>query len=491
MLYSTIHQMTKAEKRLFRFEMNKLKKSTAYSKLFDYLSTVDTYDRENIKAYVKKKEILNFNTNVNHLFNKLVTFLTNHRPFSLDSMARRKTKQTLDEALTVEQLGFSKRAHKMMKKALKMALKNQHYDLAGKCLIFLFLIEKSHVHLRLSHTDIIGTLPIELNIRKLTQLQGMTRELYILMIKAEELFASPDTKEEDWKIVIENTTLKNADWNTLYFLNKTRVSRINIRYNVWLLQYEEALQQLKKLLNFYRESEETLVFFQDFMADYDGYCEVLYKAKHPDLTKHALEFNQLIDTHENAMKTVMSEAKFKEILFIHQLMNRVIQQYNLLLLDSFTIQDADRWSSGPKMENITPWAYYRRQSLMLSAFMYLLLREYDKFQDCRNMILEYKEEIYNDAIMKWEVEVLDLIEIYENNTNIYFSNYLRNSIRKNKQKAAAHKTIIYMLQLFNKLKKTTSPKEVLETALPEITALESKARFHTLHFSTWVRWRCK
>jgi len=84
MLYSSIHQMTKSEKRLFKMEINKLKKDTAYSKLFDYMLTLKVYDDEKIKSYFHAKEIPNFNVLVNHLFDKLITFLTNHRPLPRD-----------------------------------------------------------------------------------------------------------------------------------------------------------------------------------------------------------------------------------------------------------------------------------------------------------------------------------------------------------------------------------------------------------------------
>jgi len=379
----------------------------------------------------------------------------------------------------------------MMKKALKMALKNEEYDLANKCLRVIFLLESIYAHLRLSHTDIIGTLPIELNVRKFAQWHGIGMELYILMVKANTLFFNSNTTEEDWKMIIENTTLKNIDWDTLNFLNKTRALRINIIYSVWLIQHEKALQQSQKLLNFYKESEETLVYFQDFMADYSYHCHILYTAKHSDLTKCALEFSRLVDKNESALRAFMPEAKFKETLALHQLINRTIQQYNILLLGSFAIQDADRWSSGIKLKSIRPWSYYWLQNIILSAYMYLLLKKYDRFQDYQNVILKYKKDIKKDAIMRWEIEVLDLIEIYENNSYIYFANYLKNTIRVSKDKAADYKTIIYMFQLFNKLRKTTSPGEVLEAALPEIIALESKQRLYTLHFSTWVRWRCK
>lgn len=126
-------------------------------------------------------------------------------------------------------------------------------------------------------------------------------------------------------------------------------------------------------------------------------------------------------------------------------------------------------------------------SMLISAYMYLLLKEYDKLQHYINM-LRANTSSYSFTNIEWELILLSLIADFEHNTNMYFQNQLKNTIRRSKYKDTIPKIIIYMLHLLDKLRKTEYPQKVLKAALPEIIILEPQ-RYMTLHFSIWVRWR--
>jgi len=492
MLHSTIHQLTKAEKRMFKMDMSKLKKDSDYSKVFSYMANLKTYDEQKIKAYIEKKNINSPYTLINYLFDKLITFLAANRPSSSPQLrSRYEIQKIYVESETIFQLGFIRQAHKMRKKALKMALEKDEYDLAIQCIAGLFSMRRQYKSFDLSDdSKLLRKESDGVSVRNLTKLWGVKMESQILLNTVVHIYNDINTSQEDWLPIIENAIF-SIETDTFDFITKTAIMRIKVRYYTWNYEFEKSIQYSKELLRLNEENEELYNFFEDFLLDYFLFFDISYVTKHPDLGKYALEFDQFFDKYESHLKKNTRPDRFKLYYSLHQLINPIVQLSVILLQDSFTIKDVDRWHvippDLPVFSNL-----YQRMAILFSAFMYLLLKEYDRFYECQDEMLQYKKSLSEDATMKWELELLDLIASYEDNTDMYFLHKSKNAIRRSKHKKSLHKSVIYMFKLLDKLGKAKSSKKILEVALPELEALESKARsFYILHFSIWIKWRLK
>ncbi len=483
MLYSAIHQMRQSEKRLFRLEINKLKKGSDYSKVFDYMSNTKFYDEQRFKKYIKRNEINSANTTVSYLFDKLISFLTTHRPPSVRHLkARYEIEKIAAESETMYQLGFVRQAHRARKKAFELALKHEQQDMAAYNLLFLFFTEYQNTEIK---NIVLNKETAEVDLRELIKLWGVKMELQLIGIKQVTLANDINTTEENWKPIIENPIL-NLDLSEQKFSIKALILSIKYSYHAWKLEPEKAIQYFEELVETYNESEAGFVnFFENLIVFYTNFFEFLYQMKYSELDYYILRLEQEFDKFKKLATNVSSE-KMDSVSLYLRLTLSLGRLFSLLLQESFTSKEVNEWSWENTIGNTKDlWV----NPVLVSAYMYLIMKSYERFEQCKNMLQE-NLWLHSTSYLEQELEILSLIAIYETNSAMYFQNQLRNTIRRNKYKNKKSRTVAYMLRLLDKLRKTESPKTILETALPEITTIES-TRYAFLHFSTWIKWRLR
>ncbi len=484
MLHSAIHQMTQSEKRLFRMEINKLKKNSDYSKVFDYMSNIKFFDEQKFKSYLKKNKITSTHTTISYLFDKLITFLTLHRPsLSRFPKIRYEIEKTAALSETMYELGFIRQAHKIRKKAYKLALEHNQYDLAAYNFFLLFATERQHSILELPSVE-SSEKAAETNFGDLAKLWSIKMQLQIMSQKAVDFSSDINTTEEDWKSIIENPIF-SLDIYEFGFVSKILALKIKSSYHLWNLEYEKSIKLTNEIITFYREDKEKFVdFFENFLIAHTNLSSYLYYTKHVDLKKHAVKFEELLNEFEE-LAVDISNDRMRNIYTYHEVLNSCVQLRTILLQESFTIQEVNKWSLTEKTVK-KPWTA-AIISMLLSAYMYLLLKQYDKLQHYIDMIKNTVSP-HSFPQLEWELTLLSLIADFEDNANVYFQNQLKNALRRSKYKGTAPKTIVYILHLLGKLRRARYPQKVLKAALPEITALEPQ-RYTKLHFSIWVRWQ--
>jgi len=275
-------------------------------------------------------------------------------------------------------------------------------------------------------------------------------------------------------------------YNEFDFVVKVLTLKIKSSYHSWKLEYQKSIHFSNEIIIAYRENQKKFVdFFENFLIANANRCIYLYQLKHSNLEKYALEFGQLADEYMELSVNTPPD-KMDNIHIYHTVLNSFIQLSKVSLQESFTNQEVNKWSL---TENTVkkPWIA-ATMSILISAYMYLLLKKYDKFQEYIAMLMNNASS-HSFVYTEWELTLLSLIADFEDSTNMYFQSKLKNVIRRSK-KSTVPKTVIYMLHLLDKLRKTKSPEKVLKAALPEIMVLEPQ-RHTILHFSIWVKWRSR
>jgi len=306
-----------------------------------------------------------------------------------------------------------------------------------------------------------------------------------------------NTTEEDWKYILENPIF-SLDSNTFNSYIKIMVLDIKANYQAWKLEFEKSIILTNEILAIFKESKRKFVsHFEYYLLSHYNLCYDLYRLNHPDLQESVHGFEQSLDEYKK-LTLGSPVARMDNISQSHKIMNSTMQLRALLLQESFTLKDVDKWSTPQQVNLVLSNKFsllvssnkFAMFSIHASAYMYLILKEQEKFNEFKSILISSTMQL-GDPVLEWELELLYLLDIYENENDQYFNNQLKNIIRKSKRNSNKYETVTYMFYLLAELRKTAFPKKVLEAALPEIEALETKSKLTTIYYSVWLRWRLK
>lgn len=496
MLYSTIHQMSKSEKRSFRLEMNKLKKNSRSEIVFDYLSNTLSLNTESFSQSMSKKNVQNPQTIVNYLFDKILSHLSEVRLSLKEDKPYLTIRQLTTHAETALALGFFRYAHKLRLKALDLAYLHEQYYYIAESLTSLHLIEKKYRLTGLSNIleKYSNGMSIEESILHICKLQGIKFKVQILLHKSIE-YSIADTIPDEWEELI-NDQVFTMTLEDLGYHNYLMLLRVKQRYYNYKKDNKTTLALSKQIIHLQEENPEfTAHKFIHFIIDYNFLHHRLLFTQSTELEKHTQYFNDLFEKWTDILLNKIHDSQYNLCETVHHVINSVVQRTYLLAQKSFTLSDIRRFEikDNVNLSNMLNNSY--QTSRILAIYLCLLIREYEAFGHYKNLLAHEVEKHHMDRDTGWEMEILYLIEYYENNHDTFFKNRLINLYRKNKRHNTAPDTVVYMIKLIRRLSgmniTKSTKKKILEEALPDITQLESQSYKPRLLFSKWIEWRIR
>lgn len=495
MLYSTIHQMSKSEKRSFRLEINKLKKNSHSEVVFDYLLTTKSLDIELFALSMSEKNVQNPQTLINYLFDKLLTHLSQVRLSINEYKHSFDIKQLIGRSETVFLLGFFQYAHKLRLKVLDLTYQYEEYHNVADSLIILDFMEKKYHLTGLS--DILAKyskgLSIEDSILHASKLQEIKFKVRFLLNKSVQFSLSKTTPNE-WETLIDNEIFEMTHENIGY-QSYLMLLRIKQKYCAYKQDTEVALAVRKQLIDLQETTPNfTIHAFIDFMMDHTFIHHHLLISSNIKLAKYTQVFNDLFEKWSDVLMDNVQDSQYNLYKNTHHVLNSVVQRKFLLTQKSFTLSDINDFEINKNGNLFNVLNVSHQLSRMLAIYLCLLIKEYNGLAYYKNLLANQlkKHNINND--IEWIIEMIYLIEYYENNHDTFFRNRLTNLYRKNQRKNTAPEIVAYMLQLIKRLSNKSAQnnkKKILREALPEAIQIESQSYRPILPFSKWIEWRIR
>ena len=490
MLHSAIHQMSRSEKRSFRLEMNKLKQGNRYEIAFDYLVNAEDGDVKLFHQFMKKKEVNNPHMVVNYLFDKIISHLGKMR-LSLNKPAyRAKIEQLLANTDTAFLLGFYKHAHKLVLRALKLAYHHEEYRHIARGIHMAYCIESQFNLTGLS--DIFEEYTDSLDVRENMQRASKLQEIdYISCILYDDIIAYQfygGTSEQLEKVI--NDDIMKLSPKEAGFKNTLKVLRIEVRYYDIKKDYENVIKNGIRLIRIQEQYPRfTVQKFKDFMADYAFICRCMFLAKDKRLEVYTEKYSNLLFDWDNTFSSELKENQIKMYKSLHHVNNVILKKQNLLRKEHFTLKDIESLNTREMLNWSQTLLWNYTMSNIFSAYLCLLIREYKTFHHYKILIIEGLKKRPRH-ITQWEVEVMCLIEYYENSDEGFFIFQLNKIIRKSRKDKNIPPTLIFIIKSLKHLSKSqNNTREFLVKALPEIMRIESDYYKPHLPFSIWVKWR--
>jgi len=391
---------------------------------------------------------------------------------------------------TVLLLGFFGYAHKLRLKALKLAYQYEVYRYIADCIDALHSLEIQHGLTGLSEIikEYSGDLAIEKIIRNACKLYEIDTITNILLNKTVSYRLHGSTPEQ-WQ-TLKNDELFAMPSDEMGFRSHLSCLRIKIRYCDYEGDYEQVIRNSIKLIEIQEEKHAITAYkFRYFIVDLSYLCNRLFLSKDERFKVYAQKLDNLLIDWNDILTDEIKDTQHQMHKDFHHINNTIVQKQYLLTQVAFTLKDIKRFDTKKSLnwsKNLS-WNYLT--SNILSAYLCLLIREYDAFTYYKTLIVEQPKK-YRHRSTEWEMTLLYLIEYSENNDEGFFGHQLNNALRRSKQSKDTPKTVTYMLQLLKQLvRKKNNPQAVFKEALPELLRIEADFNEPHLPFSTWVKWR--
>ncbi len=490
MLHSAIHQMSKSEKRSFRLEMNKLKQGSNYETAFDYLASIGNLDIELFHKYMEKKGIKSPLTITNYLFDKVVSHLTKTRLSLSEDTHKAKIEQLLTSADTALLLGFFKHSHKLRLKALKLAYEHEEYYYIARSIYKVYNLEARFALEGLSGVleKYSGNSNIEENIQIACDLHKVYCTSNVLFEQIILYRFSGGTPQQMNDLI--NNNVLNRSLDEVGFKNSLMILRTKIRYYDCKKDYKNVVKNCIQLIDMQEKNPKfTAQHLRGLMADYSFICRRLFLSKDDRLEEYSKRYSNLLVNWDDAISNELTDYQRKMNEELHYINDTIFQKQLLLLQEHFTLNDIEHLSTR-KMLNWSQtliWNYLI--SNIFSAYLCLLIREYDFFHQYKALIVKNLKKKPR-CETQWEVRLMSLIKYYENNEKAAFIQQLNDALHESKGNKNVPDTVAYMLRLLKYLSDEEKDERVLlAEALREIQSVEKYFYEPHLPFSIWVKWR--
>ncbi len=487
MLHVAIHDMTPSQKRIFRLEMHRLNKGSSYELLFNYLDAQKVYNEQHYRTFLDSHNIQNHATLVAYLFDKLIIVLYRMKSAVRKDKVTIELENLYEKATSVTELGFYDYAAKVWLRVLKLADKNDKFRYTSEAVCNLRMLEQTK---KIDDFDFKDGLDLSVyqRLEKCGHHQLKQMQLQILYRDAVALSTMANPPKV-WDHPQEFKLLENPppdDYTTLNFYYAAKglyfmhTKGIEATMTVFK-EYVEKQQQHISALNF---SFRTL-----FDAHYlYGICLYWCVSKEEFITE-ANHFGGLFDKYNKIIPKI-HKREHRQMAGIFGLQNGIIQSRRLTYEKSYTLEDIHA------LYRSTNWKYGIKNTLrtvlfLHLAFLCLVIKAYEAFQEYCSFVGKMIAEGKDSTHFLHELNIIQLIELYENNSPTYFKNQLETFIRKIRKNNDATPTVVNMTQLLRALYKSESPAAIMKDMLPEIKEQEKldQSIKRTLPFFIWIERR--
>jgi len=491
MLHYVIQQMSRTEKRNFRLDINRLSENNKYSILFDILSASKKYDKSHIDRKLASKGILQPNSLITYLFDKLIDFMSTVRvPLnSRDSQVARDIQKIQTRADTIYHLGLVKYAHKLWLRALNKSLLHEEYTLCVEAIAQLYNTELKHGFRGLQKlvSQYHGDSYIPEVYQKYIDLSQRDKSLRFLFIYGTAIMRKPPSASRlaEWDTLFENSVFKE-DITHFPFQHQLKVLNIYNIYNYSEKNIEACCLYGEQMLDIYESApQKTAKKFKVYLIRYRNHCWHLRLINSPKLSEHIKKYCNVMNVWEKDLQD-LPKPEPERYVFMHQYYSIVIRQYGLMSMKAFSEQDVDNLNILEFEQKSKTIEHSVFTISICNAFLYLLLRSYKKHDSC---LMKAREYTHLNPDYEWEIEVLYLLECLENNSRVYFSNQIRRVLQRRRKKPIEIPIINYMLdflKLFRSFKKKFQiSKQQVEAAKQAEELTYEKEVF----FSVWLERR--
>jgi len=489
-VFKIIGQLKRTEKRSFRLEMEKFKSSSTYILIYDYFEKSTELDDKKLEAFCKEHDIRYLSSHILHLHAKLMDFLVRNKEITVEDDISRNIKATRKEAHIYAEYGMFEQSAKSLKKACETAYEYDKYYLMPYMFLELMLISRiPHKYsMYIDNLPMPGDSPVEKMQWITNKISGISLNAVIrnnLSVIHEELFPSPERDAKLEKLQEYEPVFYSSDDGlefTSYYttiIQQAHSAGDIIRY---ISLAEEFLEQLQKF--FITGTNPAITWYIEY---YFCLCRELFwqdpEAFDVRHRQYKSKIEDLIATYKLSISGIVT-------LYMESL-GFYLKQYALLLKSSFDSTAIKSYFSSIKADKSpTSKGHYLIQ-LATASLQFVIIRDYSNSDDCYKELQSMPKKLYIEQILHDEVELIEMIKIFELNDRVYLANMIKAIRHKHYTSYYVSPINELIVKLINKMQKATADKhlELMKAALPELQKLEKTIVLKYVPFSYWLKWR--